>query len=376
MKILVDENMAFAKQLFQRIGEVKEVSGREISSSHLATADALMIRSVTKVNEILLKGSKVKFVGTATAGFDHVDKKWLDQAGIAFSAAPGCNAISVVEYVFSALLLLAECNCFDLREKTVGIVGVGNVGGRLNSCLKSLGVNTLLCDPPRADSHDDIEQFWPLEKLISQADILTFHTTLNKYGHYSSYHLLNEELLSAMPPGRILVNTSRGEVVDNHALLKALNGGKKIDVILDVWQHEPNISLPLLSKIRIGTPHIAGYSLEGRTRGTLQIFSAFNHFLGLYHNIKLSDLLPIAKFNEINFNGELTQESLKCLVHLVYDVRRDDALLRKVSKIDKQFDNLRKFYPKWREWSSLKVNCENLDTANILKKIGFNAKLI
>ncbi|QLK88067.1 4-phosphoerythronate dehydrogenase PdxB [Arsenophonus endosymbiont of Aphis craccivora] len=376
MKILVDENMPYATQLFQTMGEVKAVSGRSISSSELATADALMVRSVTQVNEALLKESKVKFVGTATAGFDHVDRQWLAQAGIVFSAAPGCNATAVVEYVFSALLVLAERDCFDLREKTVGIVGVGNVGSRLNARLKAWGVNTLLCDPPRADAADNIEQFWPLEKLVSQADILTFHTPLNKSGRYSSYHLLNEELLAAMPAGRILLNTSRGSVVDNQALLTALENGKKIDVILDVWQHEPSISLPLLAKARIGTPHIAGYSLEGKARGTSQIFTAFSQFLGQEQQIKLADLLPSAEFNEITFSGELTQASLKRLVHLVYDVRRDDAPLRKIAHLAGQFDHLRKYYPERREWSSLRVSCNDVDAANALKMIGFNTKLI
>ncbi|MGP1928687.1 MAG: 4-phosphoerythronate dehydrogenase PdxB [Arsenophonus sp. NC-WZS1-MAG3] len=376
MKILVDENMPYAIQLFETLGEVKAVSGRSISSSHLATADALMVRSVTQVDEALLKESKVKFVGTATAGFDHVDRQWLSQAGIAFSSAPGCNAIAVVEYVFSSFLLLAERDCFDLREKTVGIVGVGNVGSRLNACLKAWGVNTLLCDPPREEATNNSEQFLPLEELINQADILTFHTPLNKSGRYSSYHLLNEELLSAMPDGRILLNTSRGAVIDNQALLKNLKAGKKIDVILDVWQHEPHISLPLLAKVNIGTPHIAGYSLEGKARGTSQIFAAFSQFLGQLQQIKLSDLLTIAEFNEITFIGELTQTSLKRLVHLVYDVRRDDAALRKIAHLDGQFDYFRKNYPERREWSSLRVKCDNSDAANTLKILGFNTKLI
>lgn len=375
MKILVDENIPYATQLFTTIGEVKIVSGRSISSLQLATADALIIRSVTKINKSLLKGSNVKFVGTATAGFDHVDRQWLTQACIAFSSAPGCNAVSVVEYVFSALLLLAERNCFDLREKIVGIVGVGNIGSCLNMRLKAWGVRTLLCDPPRADAVNNTEQFWPLEKLVSQASILTFHTSLNKSGRYSSYHLLNDELLSALPDGHILLNTSRGEIIDNQALLKALEGGKKINVILDVWEHEPFISLPLLVKTIISTPHIAGYSLEGKARGTIQIFSAFNQFLGQKQKIDPANLLPIANFNEITFSGKLTQENLKRLVHLVYNVQRDDASLRKVIYSASQFDHFRKFYPERREWSSLRVNCDDIDTANTLKALGFNARL-
>ncbi|MFP3019423.1 MAG: 4-phosphoerythronate dehydrogenase [Arsenophonus sp.] len=374
MKILIDENIPYAKQLFQKICEVKIVSGRSILSSDLTTIDALIVRSVTQVNETLLKESKIKFVGTATSGFDHVDRKWLLQKGIFFSAAPGCNSTAVVEYIFSSLLLVAENDCFDLREKTIGIVGVGNIGSRLNAALKCWGVNTLLCDPPRADAGDNTEKFYSLEKLISEADILTFHVPLNKFGRYSSYHLLNEELFASIPSGRILLNTSRGELIDDQELLKALERGKKIDVILDVWKDEPIISLPLLAKVRIGSPHIAGYSLEGKARGTTQIFNIFSEFLGKSHKINIDDLLPISKFNELSFYGKLTQANLKSLVHLIYDVRNDDKSLRNVAHIPGKFDYLRKYYPERREWSSLKINCNNLDTANILKGLGFNVQ--
>lgn len=194
MKILVDENMPYAEQLFRQLGEVKAVSGRPLPTDELNDSDALMVRSITKVNESLLSGKPVKFVGTATAGFDHVDISWLEQQQIGFSSAPGCNAIAVVEYVFSALMMLAEQDGFQLTDKVVGIVGVGNVGGRLATRLRALGVNVLLCDPPRADNGDN-EEFHSLETLLEKADILTFHTPLNKSGPYKSYHLINESNL-------------------------------------------------------------------------------------------------------------------------------------------------------------------------------------
>ncbi|MDU3365645.1 MAG: 4-phosphoerythronate dehydrogenase, partial [Proteus mirabilis] len=269
MKILVDENMPYAQQLFCQLGEVKAVPGRPLPIEELDDTDALMVRSITKVNASLLAGKPVKFVGTATAGFDHVDTAWLEQQKIAFSSAPGCNAIAVVEYVFSALMVFAEQEGFQLTDKTVGIVGVGNVGGRLAKRLRALGVNVLLCDPPRADRGDD-EQFHSLETLLKQADILTFHTPLNKSGRYNSYHLINESNLDILPEGRILINASRGEVIDNAALLSALNQGKKLRVVLDVWEPEPDLSLELLNKVDIATPHIAGYTLEGKARGTTQ----------------------------------------------------------------------------------------------------------
>ncbi|CDH27916.1 erythronate-4-phosphate dehydrogenase [Xenorhabdus bovienii str. Jollieti] len=375
MKILVDENMPYAEQLFQQLGEVQAIPGRPVPAGALEQADAFMVRSVTKVNESLLKGSSVKFVGTATAGMDHVDQQWLSQAGIGFSAAPGCNAIAVVEYVFSALMLLAERDQFQLKDKTVGIVGVGNVGGRLADRLAALGVKTLLCDPPRVDRGDEGE-FWPLEKLVQEADILTFHTPLNQSGRYQTYHLADAGLLSALPDNRILINASRGEVVDNQALLSVLQSGKKLRVVLDVWEPEPNLSLPLLALVDIGTPHIAGYTLEGKARGTTQVFEAYCEFLGQPYRAELSDLLPEPDFSHITVHGEVTQSILKRLIHLVYDVRRDDAPLRQVAEQNGAFDRLRKNYPERREWSSLTVHCDSESSAQLLSEIGFNAKVI
>lgn len=372
MKILVDENMPYAEQLFRQLGEVKAVSGRPLPTDELNDSDALMVRSITKVNESLLSGKPVKFVGTATAGFDHVDIAWLEQQQIGFSSAPGCNAIAVVEYVFSALMMLAEQDSFQLTDKVVGIVGVGNVGGRLATRLRALGVNVLLCDPPRADNGDD-EEFHPLETLLEKADILTFHTPLNKSGPYKTYHLINESNLEKLPEGRILINASRGEVVDNQALLSVLKSGKSLRVILDVWEPEPDLSIDLLNKVDIATPHIAGYTLEGKARGTTQVFEAYCDFIGQPQHVELSTLLPAPTISTISVQGELTQILLKQLIHLVYDVRRDDAPLRKVAGIKGEFDKLRKFYPVRREWSSLHVICDNQTTVDTLNAIGFSA---
>ncbi|VFS48439.1 Erythronate-4-phosphate dehydrogenase [Moellerella wisconsensis] len=375
VKILVDENMPYAEVLFSRLGEVKAIPGRPIPVAELRHADALMVRSITKVDPALLAGTPVKFVGTATAGFDHVDIDGLTQAGIGFSSAPGCNAIAVVEYVFSALMMLAQRDNFDLRDKTVGIIGVGNVGGRLAARLKAWGVKTLLCDPPRHDKGDK-EDFLPFEQLLAEADVLTFHTPLNKSGEYRSYHLLNEPALEKLPDETIIINASRGEVVDNQALLKQLKAGRKFSVILDVWEPEPNLSIELMALVDIATPHIAGYSLEGKARGTTQVFEAYSQFLGLSHQVELSDLLPVPEFDTVTLRGELTQDRLKRLIHLVYDVRRDDAPLRKVAAMAGEFDKLRKNYPERREWSSLCVACDNRETLAQLTALGFTTQLI
>ena len=373
MKILVDENMPYAVELFSRLGTVQAVPGRPVPQDALNDADALMVRSVTKVNESLLTGKPVKFVGTATAGTDHVDDDWLAAQGIGFSAAPGCNAIAVVEYVFSSLLILAERDGFQLRDKTVGIIGVGNVGSRLNARLEALGVRTLLCDPPRADRGDEGE-FWPLEKLVTDADILTFHTPLNPSGPYVTHHLVDADLLARLPADRILINACRGEVVDNAALLDALNGTKKLTAVLDVWEPEPDLSLALLEKVAIGTAHIAGYSLEGKARGTTQVFEAFSQFIGQPQTVALASLLPPPEFAEVTLRGALSEAKLLRLIHLVYDVRRDDRPLRRVAGKAGEFDKLRKFYEERREWSSLRVICDDPATAEMLKKLGFTTQ--
>ncbi|MDM2734207.1 4-phosphoerythronate dehydrogenase PdxB [Citrobacter sp. Ct235] len=372
MKILVDENMPYARELFSRLGEVKAVPGRPIPVAELDDADALMVRSVTKVNASLLEGKAIKFVGTATAGTDHVDEDWLKQAGIGFSAAPGCNAIAVVEYVFSSLLMLAERDGFALRDRTVGIVGVGNVGGRLQARLEALGIRTLLCDPPRADRGDEGD-FRSLDELVQEADVLTFHTPLFKEGPFKTHHLVDEALIGRLKPGSILINACRGAVVDNAALLAHLNAGQALSVVLDVWEGEPDLNVDLLRKIDIGTAHIAGYTLEGKARGTTQVFEAWSKFIGREQHVALDTLLPAPEFGRITLHGPLDQPTLKRLVHLVYDVRRDDALLRNVAGIPGEFDKLRKNYLERREWSSLYVMCDDANAAALLCKLGFNA---
>ncbi|WBW62694.1 4-phosphoerythronate dehydrogenase PdxB [Klebsiella electrica] len=372
MKILVDENMPYARELFSRLGEVEAVPGRPVPVDALTGADALMVRSVTKVNEALLAGKAIQFVGTATAGTDHVDRAWLQQAGIGFSAAPGCNAIAVVEYVFSALLMLAERDGFALTDRTVGIVGVGNVGGRLQKRLEALGIKTLLCDPPRAEQGDEGD-FRTLDELVEEADVLTFHTPLYKEGRYKTLHLADEALIRRLKPGSVLINACRGPVVDNGALLVCLQSGQALSVVLDVWEPEPDLNLALLDRVDIGTPHIAGYTLEGKARGTTQVFEAYSAFIGHPQQVALDTLLPAPEFGRITLHGALDQSTLKRLVHLVYDVRRDDAPLRKVAGVPGEFDKLRKNYQERREWSSLYVQCSDVQAATLLRQLGFNA---
>ncbi|MFT8210800.1 MAG: DUF3410 domain-containing protein [Symbiopectobacterium sp.] len=373
MKIVVDENMPYARELFSRVGDVVAVPGRPLPVEALAQVQALMVRSVTPVNAALLAGTEVTFVGSATAGTDHVDETWLREQGVGFSAAPGCNAIAVVEYVFSALLMLAERDGFQLRDKTVGIVGVGNVGRRLQARLNAWGVKTLLCDPPRA-RNGDVGPFLPLDTLLREADILTLHTPLTKGGPDNTFHLIDDGV-AAWPAGRILINACRGPVVDNAALLRALQQGKDLRVVLDVWEPEPGLSLDLLARADVGTAHIAGYTLEGKARGTTQVFEALCQFMGQPQQVPLASPLPVPDITDVHLTAPLDQALLKRLVHLVYDVRRDDALLRQSAGQSGGFDRLRKHYQERREWSSLRVTCSDEASVACLNALGFTAIL-
>ncbi len=243
---------------------------------------------------------------------------------------------------FSALLMLAERDGFALADRTVGIVGVGNVGGRLQKNVwKRWELKTLLCDPPRADRGDEGD-FRSPDELVQQADVLTFHTPLFKDGPYKTLHLADEALISRLQPGAILINACRGPVVDNAALLKRLQAGQQLSVVLDVWEPEPDLNTELLARVDIGTSHIAGYTLEGKARGTTRVFEAYSAFIGHPQQVALDTLLPAPEFGRITLHGPLDQATLKRLVHLVYDVRRDDAPLRKVAGIAGEFDKLRK----------------------------------
>lgn len=375
MKIVVDENMPYAEQLFSKFGEVIAVPGRPLPKQILTDAQALMVRSVTPVDIELVANTQLKFIGTATAGMDHVDVKALNAANIAFSAAPGCNAIAVVEYVLSALLALAERDGFELTDRKIGIVGAGNVGARLQQRCEALGIPTLICDPPRADNEQN-GTFHSLETLVEQADILSFHTPLNRGGPYNSWHLMDEALLSQLRPNSILINACRGEVVDNRALLDILHQRHDLSVVLDVWEPEPDLDPALLAKVDIATAHIAGYTLEGKVRGTTQLVEALGQWLDRPQQIILETLLPPADIQQIRVTGEYSQQLLKRLAHLVYDVRRDDALLRQSIGKAGGFDALRKHYQQRREWASLKVVCDNATTATLLYRLGFTTQCV
>jgi erythronate-4-phosphate dehydrogenase len=358
MKILADENIPLVTTAFSTIGEVQTISGRCITPKDLKNIDILLVRSVTKVDKQLLKDSHVRFVGTATIGFDHIDVDYLKQNNIGFASAPGCNANSAAEYVISALLILAQQKNFKLRDKTVGIIGCGNVGSNVLQKLQALGVRCLVNDPPLQEAQNNTDAFVDLQTVL-QADIVTLHVPLEKNGQHPTYRLVNQTFLNQLADNAILLNISRGDVVDESALMYSLMNRQHLTVVLDVWAHEPAINPALMQKATIATPHIAGYSLDGKLRGTEMLYMAICQYFQYIASWKAKNHLPQPHVTELHFSEQSSDsDALFTAVMACYDVRRDDALLRQVLQHPNPtayFDHLRKTYPMRREFSSLTV---------------------
>lgn len=362
MRLLADENIPLLEPFFAAFGEIRRLPGRAIDRAAVLDADALLVRSVTRVDRALLEGSPVRFVGTCTIGTDHLDRDWFAEAGIAWASAPGCNARGVVEYVFGALLDLAERHGADLAARTYGVVGAGQVGGRLVELLRGLGWNVLVCDPPRQAREGG--DFVDLEEILRRCDVISLHTPLNRSGTEATWHLLDEARLARLRPGCWLINASRGAVVDNRALKVRLQSGAALEAVLDVWEGEPQVDVELAALCRLATPHIAGYSLDGKLRGTEQIYRAFCAWRGVAPSVELAGLLPSAWLRELVVDGEADPAwALATVCRAVYDPRRDDAafrrsLLGEAPARRAGFDALRKHYPMRRELPDLRVRVE------------------
>lgn len=362
MLIVADENIPLLDAFFAGFGEIRRVPGRSIDRATVEQADVLLVRSVTNVNRALLEGSKVRFVGTCTIGTDHLDLEYFNEAGITWSSAPGCNARGVVDYVLGSLMTLAEIEGVDLSQRTYGVVGAGEVGGRLIKVLKGLGWNVKVCDPPRqaAEGGDYVS----LEQIIEQCDVISLHTPLTRSGGGATWHLFDQQRLQQLKPGAWLINAARGPVVDNAALRKVLLEREDLQAVLDVWEAEPEVDTALAELCVLATPHIAGYSLDGKQRGTAQIYQAYCAFSGQPAIIQLSDLLPAPWLSEVTLHADSDPAwALAMLCRGVYDPRRDDADFRRslVGNVGEQraaFDALRKQYPVRREIEGLKVRIE------------------
>ncbi|WP_339386076.1 4-phosphoerythronate dehydrogenase [Vibrio caribbeanicus] len=375
MNILVDENMPYAEQLFSQLGNVILKPGRDLEASDLVDIDALMIRSVTRVDsELIARANQLKFVGSATAGIDHVDQNLLQQKGIYFTGAPGCNKVGVAEYVISAMLVLAQEQGFSIFDKTVGIIGAGEVGTYLQQCLEGIGIKVLLNDPLKQACGDERE-FTPLEALIAQADIITLHTPITKESEYPTYHLFDQTRLSSLRGDQILINAARGAIVDNSALKQRLLKNDGFTAVLDVFEYEPQVDLDLVPLLAFATPHIAGYGLEGKARGTTMIFNHFCRFLNRDLNVDAAELLPIAPIPSLNLNSNCNEAILHNITQLVYDVRKDDALFRRKIHMQGAFDKMRKHYWDRREYSSIKISGSDYHHLTMLEKLGFQVEV-
>ena len=369
LTILADENMPAVEALFGPYGKIIRASGRDLTAEQLAGVDILLVRSITQVNEQLLAGSQVQFVGSATIGTDHIDLAYLQQRAIGFANAPGCNAEGVVDYVLANLWrLLGQ----ELLDKTVGIVGVGNVGGRLARRLEALGVKLLLNDPPRARAGE--QGFVELAQVLEQAEVICCHTPLTRSGELATEHLIGAEELAKLQPNTILLNAGRGPVIDNAALLAHLQQQPEQPVVLDVWEAEPKVDSELAALVQIGSPHIAGYSLEGKVRGSYMLWQQLGERMGWQTDKPLSDFLPKPAVTHISVESSL---DIGRLIRLVYDVREDDLRFREslhYSDQPQRFDALRKYYPVRREFNSLQVSCSDSLLAQQLAALGFSLK--
>ncbi|MCO7594187.1 MULTISPECIES: 4-phosphoerythronate dehydrogenase PdxB [Pseudomonas] len=360
MLIVADENIPLLDAFFAGFGEIRRYPGRSIDAACVKDADVLLVRSVTQVDRQLLAGSQVRFVGTCTIGTDHLDLDYFAEAGIHWSSAPGCNARGVVDYVLGSLLTLAELDGVDLAKRVYGVVGAGQVGERLVRVLHGLGWKVLVCDPLRQAREGG--DFVSLETILEQCDAISLHTPLQREGAHPTWHLLGAGQLARLRAGAWLINASRGPVVDNQALRELLLEREDVHAVLDVWEGEPQVDLVLADLCTLATPHIAGYSLDGKQRGTAQIYQAFCRWRGEPEQVQLADLLPAPALARLDLDAAADPAwALATLCRAVYDPRRDDADFRRsLSDVPAEqraaFDLLRKHYPQRREIEGLKVH--------------------
>lgn len=292
MKIVADEKIPYLRGIIEGLAdEVVYAAGGSFTPELVRDADALFIRTRTRCDRELLEGSRVKFIATATIGFDHIDTAWCREAGICWTNAPGCNAGGVEQYVQSALLLLAREQKLHLPGSCLGVVGVGHVGSRVVRMARRLGMRVLQCDPPRAEAEGP-DGFRALDELARQCDVITFHTPLTREGAHATLHLADEAFFGSLLRKPVIINTSRGEVVSNPALLHALECGQVSDAVIDVWEHEPDIDRRLLERVATGTPHIAGYSADGKANATRMALQAFCRFFGLPETFRIEPPAP------------------------------------------------------------------------------------
>jgi len=357
MKIVVDENIPYGLDAFGTLGQVVTMPGRAVNRDALKDIDALIVRSITKVNRELLEGTSVRFVGTATIGTDHLDTAYLASAGIGCAGAPGSNAISVAEYVMTALFVLAGRGLVELGGASIGVIGVGNVGSRVARMAKAVGLTPVLNDPPLARRTGDAV-YRSLEEALA-CDIVTLHVPLTTDGPDATYHLAGDQFFEGMKPGAVFINSSRGAVTDSRALAEAIDSRRVRAAVLDVHEREPELDPEMIGRCALATPHIAGYSFDGKVAGTKTIYEAACRAFELkpvWTPEMPKPALPVMTFLDIR-NDE---DALRRATTAVYPVERDDDELRRTMALPagqraKAFDRLRKEYPIRREFHNTKL---------------------
>lgn len=357
----MDKNIPYVRQAFEQLGDVSMVETTQLTNGAVRDADALIVRSETRVGEELLGGSRVTFVGTATIGIDHVDTGFLQSRGIAFASAPGCNSNSVKEYFVAALLHLSRVHGMQFHGKTMGVVGVGHVGGKVAEVSRALGLDVLENDPPLARLSGE-KRFIPLDDLMD-CDLISLHVPLTRGGTDPTYHLFDRDRFRRLKPGVVFINTSRGGVADTEALKKAILERRISHSVLDVWENEPAIDPELLSMSTLGTPHIAGYSLEGKINGLVMVRAAACDHFSLHSHwdpYRQADL-PAMNDVEIPAGTLRLEEMLDHVVKQCYDISLDDAALRLLlndppDERSRSFSHLRSNYRVRREFSNYAVS--------------------
>lgn len=374
MKIIADENIPLIHEFFSSLGDVNTMPARAITQEHVRDADLLIVRSVVPIGRELLEGSSVRFVGTCTAGTDHLDTDYFHEAGIAWSSAPGCNANSVGDYVFSALAALN----IDFVRLQVGIIGCGNVGSRLLRRMLALGVDCRCYDP----FLDNPElRLGSLEEVLA-SDIVCVHAPLTRSGPHPSFHLLGKAELQQLKPGAVLISAGRGAVVDNEALSELLSQRNDLRIVLDVWESEPDVNRELFKQVNFGTPHIAGHSYDGKARGTEIVYQKACEFLGQQASISFEELDRFRPSEAICLKSNDLPAALHEAILAVYDLREDHqrfaAALAGDESPRQAFDRLRKNYPIRRELSTYRVKLERDDDilAPQLRALGFRVEVM
>ena len=344
MKVIVDDKIPYIREALTAMGaEAQYIPGCDITPEVVREADALIVRTRTRCDATLLEGSRVQFIATATIGYDHIDTGYCASHGIYWTNAPGCNAASVCQYVQSALLLLQRERGLTLSNATLGVVGVGHVGGLIVEMARSWDMRVLCCDPPRADRGE--QGFVPLEVIAREADIITLHTPLTQEGPHPTYHLANESFFASLQRKPYFINTSRGETTTTTALLRALDNGNVAQSIIDVWEHEPHINLELLDRCYIGTPHIAGYSADGKANATRMSLEALSRHFGLG---AVPEILPPPPA-QTDIHADSREEALLN----IYNPHTDSRALKDSPSL---FEHLRGHYPLRREEQAYKLS--------------------